>query len=44
MKNDFEKELKERIEKLKIRIEELQQRYSELIYLEMLYNKIKKEK
>lgn len=44
MKNDFEKELEERIEKLKIRIEELQRRYSELIYLEMLYNKIKKEK
>lgn len=44
MKDDFEKELKERIEKLKIRIEELQQRYSEMIYLEMLYSKIKKEK
>lgn len=44
MKDDFEKELKERREKLKIRIEELQQRYSELIDLEMLYSKIKKEK
>jgi hypothetical protein len=44
MKDDFEKEIKERIEKLKIRIEELQRRYSELIYLEMLYSKIKKEK
>ena len=44
MKDNFEKELKERREKLKIRIEELQQRYSELTYLEMLYNEIKKEK
>lgn len=44
MKNDFEKELKERIIKLKIRLEELQRRYSELTYLEMLYSEIKKEK
>lgn len=40
----FEKELDERIEKLKFRLEELQSRYNELVYLKILYNENKKEK